>query len=119
MATSKLMMRPVILSRPENSADALTIFCDGGSFTTSSAGGGPASAGGRGRCCGAWGLRGSIAAVPGGGGRGRDCTPPGGGKLLGGYCGCGGGRPPGCGPPCCGPPGTPDGGRGGAPKRSS
>src|SRR3954467_9257032 len=107
------MMRPVILSRPENSADALTIFCDGGSLTTSSPGCVVESPpGGRGRCCGgAWGMRGlgSIAAVPGGG-KGRDCTGPGKGDCCCG--GAPGGRPPGGGPPC-GTPGTPDGGRGG------
>src|SRR6266850_1445324 len=38
MAASKAMMRPVILSRPENMADLLAIFCDGGSAMTSSPG---------------------------------------------------------------------------------
>src|SRR5262249_21917259 len=30
MPASKAMMRPVVLSRPENKADLLAIFCDGG-----------------------------------------------------------------------------------------
>ena len=38
MSTSNLMMRPVILSRPENTACLLTIFCAGGAVTTSSPG---------------------------------------------------------------------------------
>ena len=81
MATSKLMMRPVILSSPENSAPLFAIFCDGGSGMTSSPGCGEVSAG-----CG----------VPrGGAGRAPDqatpahrarrvgsCRVPGGGKRL-------------------------------------
>ena len=39
------MMRPVILSRPENNAPLLVIFCDGGSAMTSSPGCGDVSAG--------------------------------------------------------------------------
>ena len=38
MSSSKLMMRPVILSSPEKLAFLLTIFCAGGSVTTSSPG---------------------------------------------------------------------------------
>src|SRR5262249_4831680 len=45
MAASKAMMRPVILSRPENVADLLAIFCDGGSAATSSPGCGGGAAG--------------------------------------------------------------------------
>src|SRR5215472_11078086 len=85
MAASKLMMRPVILSRPENSAPLLAIFCDGGSGITSSPGCGEVSVGcgvprsgrppgptGSGGCPG-----GPTAAeeLPGGGGSGCDCTP--------------------------------------------
>jgi hypothetical protein len=46
MATSKLMVRPVILSKPANTAVGLMIFCDGISVTTSSGGGGGVAAGG-------------------------------------------------------------------------
>src|SRR5262249_1089766 len=49
MAASKAMMRPVILSRPENMADLLAIFCDGGWATTSSPGCGAGSGGCGGR----------------------------------------------------------------------
>src|SRR5262249_40015380 len=70
MPASKAMMRPVILSRPENMADLLAIFCDGGSGMTSSPGCGEVSAG-----CGAprgRGLPGNGAARRGGaGGRGK------------------------------------------------
>ena len=38
ISSSKLMMRPVILSRPEKLAFLLMIFCAGGSVTTSSPG---------------------------------------------------------------------------------
>src|SRR6202035_2741841 len=86
MDTSKLMMRPVILSRPENSAEVLTTFCVGGSATTSSPGCGEVSAGcprgwrwiGGGPGGSGWlgGTVGSITATPGGGGKGCDWTPP-------------------------------------------
>src|SRR6202022_1380177 len=58
------MMRPVILSRPENMADLLAIFCDGGSAMTSSPGCGEVSAG-----CGAprgWRWRGGGSSAAGG-----------------------------------------------------
>src|SRR5262249_25026318 len=51
------MMRPVILSRPENSALLLSIFCDGGSATLPSPGRGGTAAG--------WGAPRGLAA-PGG-----------------------------------------------------
>ena len=76
MAASKAMMRPVILSSPENSAPLLVIFCDGGSGMTSSPGCGEVSAGcGVPRGCRWPGARGSTAAV----------APSGGGKLNGVY----------------------------------
>ena len=53
MAASKLMMRPVILSRPEKTARSLGIFCVGISVTTVSSGCGAVSAG-----CGGGGLAG-------------------------------------------------------------
>src|SRR5260370_42365466 len=83
------MMRPVILSRPEKSALALTIFCDGGSATIWSPGCGEVSTGcgaprGRGgRPGGApvsagWlGEFGSVPGTPGGGGNGCDGSAPG------------------------------------------
>src|SRR5882757_6769231 len=84
-AASNVMMRPVILSRPENNAPLLAIFCDGGSVITSSPGCGEVSCGpprgwrwpgGRpGSGCGPPG--GTAAVLPGGGGNGCDCTPPG------------------------------------------
>src|SRR5438105_7786202 len=99
------MIRPVILSRPEKLAFLLTIFCAGGSVTTSSPGcnvagdcGTPFGC----RCPGGSGLEAGgptatpwlgsggatavpggtfcgITDVPGGGARGCDCTDPGGG----------------------------------------
>ena len=45
MATSNEMMRPVILSRPENTALGLAMRCGGGATTTSSPGCGEVSAG--------------------------------------------------------------------------
>src|SRR6266545_4373102 len=78
-------MRPVILSRPENSAALLAMRCDGGSVMTSSPGCGEVSAGcgPRWRGAGARGAGSPTAAPPCGGGSGRDWTPP---------CGLGGGR---------------------------
>src|SRR5712671_5744241 len=87
IATSKLMMRPVILSRPENSALVLGIFCDGGSAMTWSPGCGEVSAGcgGAPRGGGRWpggrplsaGWLGEFdPAPPDGGGNGCDCTAP-------------------------------------------
>src|SRR5262249_5702645 len=78
-AASKLMIRPVILSRPENIAPLLAIFCDGGSGMTSSPGCGEVSAG-----CGV--PRGGR--TPGGG------KPPG-GKAPGGKAATGGQAGPG------------------------
>src|SRR5215212_11840037 len=103
------MMRPVILSRPEKLAFLLTIFCAGGSVTTSSPGcnvagdcgtpfgwrcpgvdpgsgleaGGPTATPWLG-CGGAtpipgWAFCGTTV-VPGGGARGCDCTGPEGGR---------------------------------------
>src|SRR5882757_3334018 len=109
MSSSKLMMRPVILSRPEKLAFLLVIFCDGGSVTTSSPGckvagdcgtplgwrcpganpgnglepgGALATLGPSG--CGGWtampgGVFCGITVVPGGGASGCDCTLPGAG----------------------------------------
>src|SRR5262249_6937088 len=95
MSSSKLMMRPVILSSPEKLAFLLMIFCAGGSVTTSSPGCkdagvcgtffGSAAAGG---CAAPPLVSGGVAAtaggvfcgttvVPGGGGSGCDCTGPG------------------------------------------
>src|SRR3954462_4292033 len=99
MSASKLMMRPVILSRPENVAFLLTILLAGGSVTTSSPGcnvaacpgtflgwrgPGPAPGGGLGEAGAAPcpGCAGAIATgafcgttvVPGGGASGCDCT---------------------------------------------
>src|SRR5512142_3467541 len=107
MATSNEMMRPVILSRPENTAVGLAMRCGDGSTTTSSprcgavltgcgtlrgepgpggkaGGGGPIAAPCGGCSCGA----GGAANPPGGGGSGCDCMvpPPGrfdGGKFIG------------------------------------
>src|SRR5579883_100700 len=99
------MMRPVILSSPENSAELLAIFCDGGwVMLSSSSGGAAASAGDAGRPGWRWLPGGRLESVglelpdaPGGGGKGCDCTAPGaapdrpayGGLLGAGYC-CGG-----------------------------
>src|SRR4029077_17915227 len=124
MATSNEMMRPVILSRPENTAVGLAMRCGGGSTTTSSLGCGSVLAGcgalrgepgpggkaGGGAavapCCGGW-AAGGAAQPPGGGGSGCDWMPPApgrvdGGNLMGAGSGCGGGvsRAPGGG--CCG-----------------
>src|SRR5262249_47110517 len=85
IATSNEMMRPVILSRPANTAVGLVIFCPGVSVTTSSPGCSPVLA-----CCGrGWRWPDGAPAgdgesrVPGSGGGGRvsgsACTPPGGG----------------------------------------
>src|SRR5258708_14796032 len=108
MSASKLMMRPVILSRPEKLAFLLTIFCAGGSETTSSPGcnvagdcgtplgwrcpgcnpGNGLAAGGATAtpwlgCGGATAMPGGtfcgMIVVPGGGARGCDCTAPGAG----------------------------------------
>src|SRR5436190_13334866 len=99
------MMRPVILSRPENTAVGLAILCGGGSTMVSLVGGSEAGcgrwlpAGGApgAACCGA---RGGALVAPGGsnsgwvwirelgGGPGGRPPPPGGGI----YCGCEGKR---------------------------
>src|SRR4029077_3979909 len=108
MSSSKLMMRPVILSRPEKLAFLLTIFCAGGSETTSSPGcsvagdcgtplgwrcpganpGSGLAPGGATAtpwlgCGGATAIPGGVfwgtTVVPGGGARGCDWTDPGGG----------------------------------------
>src|SRR5262249_47032554 len=70
MPASKAMMRPVILSRPENMADLLAIFCAGGSGRTSSPGCGEVSAGCGGP--GGWRWAGSGTTAPAGpAGRGQ------------------------------------------------
>src|ERR1700761_5973896 len=108
MSSSKLMMRPVILSSPEKLAFLLTIFCAGGSETTSSPGcsvggdcgtaplggccpgGNPVALGAEGATATPWlGCGGATATpggafcgttvVPGGGANGCDCTAPGAG----------------------------------------
>src|SRR5436309_14978669 len=108
MSASKLMMRPVILSRPEKLAFLLTILVAGGSVTTSSPGckvaaapgtllgwrwpgGNPGNGlAGGGATATPWpGCGGATASpegafcgttlVPGGGANGCDCTDPGGG----------------------------------------
>src|SRR5271166_3938871 len=101
------MIRPVILSRPENTATGFGIFCDGSSVTTSSPGCGAVLAAGgaprSGRCSGgrpgngACGGRGAAccwfvgSAAPGGGGNGCDWTAPGRGDPLGASADCPGG----------------------------
>src|SRR5271154_3549721 len=116
MSASKLMMRPVILSRPEKVAFLLVIFCAGGSVTTSSPGcrvGGAcgttplgwrcpgcalgpdgATATGPGPCPGCGGVTATpdgafcgTTVVPGGGANGCDCTEPGGGTPCAGGSG--------------------------------
>src|SRR3954451_12093477 len=75
MATSNEVMRPVILSRPENTAVGLMIFCAGGAVTISSPGCGAVLAGSgvpRGRWAGAGGRAAASADVPGGGGKDGD-----------------------------------------------
>src|SRR5690242_466080 len=113
MATSNEMMRPVILSRPENTAVGLAMRCGGGATTTSSLGcgavlaccgalrgepgpGGNATGGGAALCCGCAGCGGGAACTPGGGASGCDwiVPPPGrfdGGRLIGAGSGCCGG----------------------------
>src|SRR5450631_2850154 len=105
------MMRPVILSRPENTACGLAIRCGGGSTTSSSPGCGavlaccplrgcfcPGGNPGSGRapcgcsCAGACGDTGP----PGSGASGADSIEPApgrldGGKLIGAGSGCDGG----------------------------
>src|SRR4051812_30085367 len=118
MSASNLMMRPVILSSPENVAFLLTILLDGGSVTTSSPGckvaaapgtlfgwrwpGGPGSGLGDGAApcpgCGGATATGAFCGttlVPGGGASGCDCTAPGGGTPCpgGGRFGAGSRRP--------------------------
>src|SRR5438270_3102612 len=125
MSASKLMMRPVILSSPENVAFLLTILLDGGSVTTSSPGckvaaapgtllgwrwpgGNPGNGLGEGAApcpgCGgaiATGAFCGTTVVPGGGASGCDCTAPGGGAPCpgGSRFGAGSTRP-------CGSSGT-------------
>src|SRR5262247_1234414 len=121
------MMRPVILSRPENTAVGLAIFGPGGVTISLGCGGSPGCDGRRGG--------GGRAAPPPGGGSGCVCTP-GGSRADGGYCWgyccgycCDGGGPGGSrvsGGYCDGggpggrrrPPGTSAGGRNG-PKMAS
>src|ERR1700730_3549461 len=108
MSSSKLMMRPVILSSPEKLAFLLGIFCAGGSETTSSPGcnvagdcgtlfswrchgdnpGSGLAPGGATAtpwlgCGGPTAMPGGVfcgmTVVPGGGARGCDCTAPGAG----------------------------------------
>src|SRR5690242_19613933 len=119
MSSSKLMMRPVILSSPEKLAFLLTIFCAGGSVTTSSPGcnvagvcgtafacccrcppGNAAAPGGAVATPGCGGVTATpggafcgTAAVPGGGASGCDCTLPGGGTPANGRLGAGNSRP--------------------------
>src|ERR1700722_15435242 len=116
------MIRPVILSSPEKLAFLLTIFCAGGSVTTSSPGcsvggdcgtplgwrcpGDPGSALGPGGATATPWLGGGvfcgITVVPGGGAKGCDCTAPGGGAPCpggNGRLGVGNSRP-------CGSSGT-------------
>src|SRR3984893_5144453 len=101
------MMRPLILSRPEKLAFLLTIFCAGGSVTTSSPGcrvagacgtllgcfwpGSGLAPGGATAtpwlgCGGATAMPGGTfwgtTVVPGGGASGCDCTDPGGGTFC-------------------------------------
>src|SRR5262245_25508681 len=76
-ATSNVMMRPVILSRPENTAVGLAIFGPGGVMISLGCGGSPGCDGGRGgggRC--APGAPGGAAPAPGDG-SGWVCTPGG------------------------------------------
>src|SRR5208337_939190 len=77
IAASNEMVRPVILSRPENIALPFSIFCVGVSVTTVSSGFGDVSAG-----CGGGGLAGAGggAAVAGRTGGGACDTPGGGGS---------------------------------------
>jgi len=113
------MMRPVILSSPENTAREFSIFCVGISVITVSSGGSEVSAG-----CGGLAPGGPICGIiarfdaaggadvaPGGGGKGCASMfdgegPPeglmtdGGGKAWAGYCTGGGGKD--CGGYCVG-----------------
>src|SRR5262245_2452216 len=117
------MIRPVILSRPENTAVGLGIFGPGGATISLGCGGSPGCDGRRGGA--------GRAAPPPGPGSGCVCTP-GGSRADGGYCWgycCDGGGPGGSrvsGGYCDGggpggrrrPPGTSAGGRNG-PKMAS
>src|SRR5215475_7560049 len=112
------MIRPVILSRPENTAVGLGIFGPGGATISLGCGGSPGCDGRRGGA--------GRAAPPPGPGSGCVCTP-GGSRADGGYCWgycCDGGGPGGSrvsGGYCDGggpggrrrPPGTSAGGRNG------
>src|SRR6476646_10884649 len=112
MATSNEMLRPVILSRPENTAVGLAMRCGDGATTTSSLGCGAVLAGcgalrgepgtgGKAGGAGAGAMAapcggGGAASPPGGGGSGCDrmVPPPGrldGGRFIGAGSGCGGG----------------------------
>src|SRR4051812_7368527 len=93
-ATSKVMMRPVTLSRPVKIAVGLAIFCDGISVITSSPG------------CGA-----TLAGA---------CGAPRGPGAPGGVC-CTGGRfcPGGSAPCCCCCCGAPPGGGGNGCERTA
>src|ERR1700704_6903105 len=109
MATSNDVMRPVILSRPENTAVGLMIFCAGGAVTISSPACGAVLAGcgvPRGRWPGAGGIAAGSAGTPGGGG--KDCDGIGttlgaagarGGSTTRCWSTGGGGRLEGAGPP--------------------
>src|SRR6187402_2738244 len=115
MSSSKLMMRPVILSRPEKVAFLLVTLVDGGSLTTSSPGcrlagvcgtplgwrcpggnpGGalatPGAVGAPPGCGGETATPGccpcGMTVVPGGGASGCDCTGPGGATPCPGAAG--------------------------------
>src|SRR6185437_8091227 len=112
ISSSKLMMRPVILSRPEKFAFLLVILVAGGSDTTSSPGckvagapgtllgwrcpggspgngfapGGALATAGAPGCGGATAMAGGVfcgmIVVPGGGASGCDCTLPGAGTPI-------------------------------------
>src|SRR6476469_5230984 len=107
------MMRPVILSRPENTAVGLGIFSAGGSTTTwSFCGGGAAAAGGGapGRTCPGGGapcggaVTSRLGSVPGGGDKGCDWMVPPPGRACGGrFIGAGNGSEGGS-SRCCGGP---------------
>src|SRR5689334_16822013 len=76
------MMRPVILSSPENTAVGFPIFCADGVKVSPFCCGGLGAPGGRVACCGR--VPGPGGAAPGGGGNVSRCTP-GGWRAPGGY----------------------------------
>src|SRR5450759_4709669 len=97
MATSNEMMRPVILSRPANTAVGLVMRCGGGSTTISSPGCGAVLTGCGGAPCGCrtpGGRPGSACTGPAApDGCGATGTPGrlDGGRLIGAGSGCAGG----------------------------